>query len=55
MLKRFFDCFSSNGNEDQPEATEQPLESPPKRRGRPPRNPAAGTNEKEVERYVAAI
>lgn len=47
--------FFSNGNEDQPESTEQPPESPPKRRGRPPRNPAPETNEKEVERYVAAL
>jgi len=43
----------NNGNEDQPESTEQPPESPPKRRGRPPRNPAPGTNEKEVESSAA--
>ncbi|XP_057373894.1 sister chromatid cohesion protein PDS5 homolog B-B-like isoform X1 [Daphnia carinata] len=42
----------NNGTEDQSEPTEQPLESLPKRRGRPPRNPAM--NEKEVESSSAA-
>nr|CAH0110668.1 unnamed protein product [Daphnia galeata] len=44
----------NNGTEDQTEPAEQPQqESLPKRRGRPPRNPAPETNEKEVESSAA--